>query len=77
MYNTYKNIGGNMKKNYYLPMFMCFGLALGIAVGQVLLDNIAMGMTIGLIFGVAVGIGLDSTNKEKEVKPKSKTKKKK
>lgn len=55
-----------MKKNqsYFLPIFMCFGMALGISAGQVFFDNISAGMTFGLILGVMIGIALDSIKRK-------------
>lgn len=65
-----------MKRYYYLPIFMSFGLALGIAFGQVLLNDISLGMVLGLIVGVVAGIGLDSGEMaRKTVVNKKKTKK--
>ena len=50
---------------HYLPIFMCIGLSVGLAIGAGV-DNIPIGMCIGMGIGVALGSALDSLNRKDE-----------
>lgn len=56
--NVKNNVGDKDEKNYnyYFPLFMGMGLVFG-----VILDQIA----IGLCLGVAIGLALDNNKKKK------------
>lgn len=58
----------NEKKEQYLPIFMCFGLSIGMVIGKVVFDDIALGMCIGMGIGVFIGAGLDAKNKNNKNK---------
>lgn len=47
----------------WMSVYMCFGLAIGIAFGQTLFNNIGIGLAIGLGTGLALGSGLDSQDR--------------
>ena len=60
-----------MKKNdnsenqvQYLPIGMCLGLSIGMAVGAAM-DNISVGMCMGLGIGLCFGSALDNANRAK------------
>ena len=55
-----KDDGSNIQ---YLPIFMCIGLSVGMAIGASL-DRISIGMCIGMAIGVAVGALFDSNNRK-------------
>ena len=48
----------------YLPIFMCIGLSIGVAIGAAM-DNIGVGMCIGCSIGVGLGSALDAANRSK------------
>lgn len=48
----------------YMPIGMCIGIGVGMAIGAAL-DNIATGMCTGLSVGMCVGVLIDSMNKRK------------
>lgn len=45
---------------FWLPIGMCLGCSLGIA-----LDNLAMGISLGMLFGLAIGNAFDHQSKDK------------
>ena len=46
---------------HWLPIGMCLGCSFGI-----LLDNLALGISLGMLFGLAVGSIFDHASKEKK-----------
>ncbi len=60
-----------MKKNdsgkqiQYMPIGMCLGISIGMAVGSAM-DNIPVGMCLGLGIGLCFGSALDNANKAKK-----------
>ena len=48
----------------YLPIGMCLGLSIGMAVGAAM-DNISVGMCMGLGIGLCFGSALDNANRAK------------
>lgn len=48
----------------YMPIGMCIGTGVGVAIGAAL-DNIATGMCIGLSVGMSIGVIIDSMHKKK------------
>ena len=59
---------------HYLPIFMCIGLSVGMAIGAGV-DNIPIGMCIGMGIGVALGTALDSLNRKDAEEKKDEEKK--
>ena len=55
----------------YLPIGMCIGLSLGVALGAAM-DNIPIGMCMGLGIGLCFGSALDNANKAKKEKDEEK-----
>ncbi len=53
----------------YLPIGMCLGLSIGMAIGSAM-DNISIGMCMGLSIGVGIGSLLDA-KKRKEAEDDS------
>ncbi len=49
----------------YLPIFMCIGVSIGVAIGAAM-DNIGIGMCIGCSVGVGLGSALDAANRAKK-----------
>lgn len=66
-----------MKKNdsdkqiQYMPIGMCLGLSIGMAIGAAM-DNISIGMCFGLGIGMCFGSALDSANRAKDQESKEK-----
>lgn len=59
----------NNDQTYYLPIGMCLGMSIGVAIGSAM-DNLAIGMCMGLSIGVCIGALLDSKKrKESEENP--------
>lgn len=60
-----------MKKNekeseiQYMPIFMCLGLSVGMAIGAAS-DNMPIGMCLGLSIGMCLGTALDAQNRKKD-----------
>ena len=52
-------------KTMYLPIFMCMGSSIGMAIG-VAMGNIGIGMCMGVAIGVGVGSAIDNMNRNKE-----------
>ncbi|GAA0292339.1 putative membrane protein YccC [Gracilibacillus halotolerans] len=50
---------------YYLSIFMCIGMAVGLLFGMAAFDNAALGLAFGVGIGVAVGAGLDEDARKK------------
>ena len=48
----------------YLPIGMCLGLSIGMAVGAAM-DNISVGMCMGLGIGLCFGSAMDNANRAK------------
>ena len=59
-----------MKKNekeseiQYMPIFMCLGLSVGMAIGAAS-DNMPIGMCLGMSIGMCLGTALDTQNRKK------------
>ena len=51
-------------KTQYMPIGMCFGIAIGTALG-VATDNLAVCMPIGLSIGMCIGVLIDAQNRKK------------
>ena len=58
----------------YLPIGMCLGLSIGMAVGAAM-DNISVGMCMGLGIGLCFGSTLDNANRAKNKDSDEKTQK--
>ncbi len=58
-----KNSKDSENKTQYMPIFMCIGLSVGMAIGAAF-DNISVGMCLGLGFGVCLGSVLDAKNRK-------------
>ena len=56
----------------YLPVFMCLGLSVGVALGTAM-DNLAMWMCFGLSIGVAVGTAMDQKKKKESEEKEQET----
>lgn len=52
-------------EGYYLSIFMCLGMSIGLVFGLTIFDNIALGLPIGIGIGVAIGSGMDADAKKK------------
>lgn len=48
----------------YMPIGMCIGIGIGMAVGAAM-DNIGVGMCMGMSIGMCFGIVMDSMQKKK------------
>ena len=48
----------------YMPIGMCIGIGVGMAIGAAV-DAIPMGMCLGLSIGMGIGVAIDSQNKKK------------
>lgn len=63
-----------MKKNdndqqmRYLPLGMCLGISIGMAIGAAM-DNIPIGMCMGMGIGMCFGSALDNFNNSKKESP--------
>ena len=53
----------------YMPIGMCLGLSIGMAIGSAM-DNISIGMCFGLGIGMCFGSALDAANRAKNQKAK-------
>ena len=53
----------NENKPSYLPIFMCLGLSVGMAIGAAS-DNIPIGMCLGMSVGVSLGAVLDAKKRK-------------
>ena len=49
----------------WLPIGMCLGVSIGMAMGSLLFDNMSLGMCIGLALGVSAGSIIDALNRKK------------
>ena len=49
----------------YMPIGMCIGLSIGVALGAVM-DNIPIGMCMGLGIGMCFGSAIDNANRAKK-----------
>lgn len=60
-------------KIQYMPIYMCLGISVGMAIG-VALDNIGVGMCLGAGIGVCIGSIIDANNNKKadDTKPEEK-----
>jgi len=58
----------------YLPIGMCIGLSIGVALGAAM-DNIPIGMCMGLGIGMCFGSAIDNANRAKTQKPEDQDKK--
>ena len=54
----------SQNKIQYMPIFMCLGVSVGMAIG-VAIDNIGIGMCFGAGIGMCLGTFLDSTKNKK------------
>ena len=52
-------------KTHVMPIFMCCGMSVGMAIG-VAMDNIGVGMCLGMSIGMAIGGIIDLKNNGKE-----------
>ncbi len=70
--NTMKN-NKEPQKIQYMPIYMCLGISVGMAIG-VALDNIGVGMCLGAGFGMCIGSIIDANNNKKtdDSKPEEK-----
>ena len=61
----------------WMPIFMCFGVSIGSAVG-LSTDNLAMGMSMGMCIGMCIGVAIDASwkKKRKELREKRQSGKK-
>ena len=48
-----------------IPAFMCFGMAVGLAVGALAANNMELGICIGLVVGMMVGVIFDLSDRRK------------
>ena len=48
----------------YLPIGMCFGISIGVAIGSAL-GHIGVGMCFGVAIGVGFGAAMDHMNRKK------------
>ena len=55
-------------KVQYLPIGMCFGLSIGMAIGAAM-DNIPVGMCLGLGIGMCFGSAMDNAKKKENEDP--------
>ena len=58
---------GPENQTRHMPIFMCLGLSVGMAIGAAL-DSIGVGMCMGMSIGMCLGICLDSLQKKKAEK---------
>ena len=58
-----KNNKDSESKTQYMPIFMCMGISIGMAIGAAL-DNISVGMCLVLGIGVCLGVALDAKNRK-------------
>lgn len=47
----------------YMPIFMCLGISVGMAIGSAL-GNIGVGMCLGVGVGMCLGVSLDAMQKK-------------
>ena len=59
-----KNNNQEPNKMQYMPIGMCIGIGVGMAIGTAL-DNIAIGMCMGLSVGMGIGAIIDYNNNKK------------
>ncbi|KGP72839.1 hypothetical protein [Pontibacillus yanchengensis] len=52
-------------KGYYMSVFISIGTGLGLVFGSLLFDQLALGLPIGFMLGIAIGAGLDEDAKKK------------
>lgn len=50
-------------KIQYMPIFMCLGISIGMAIGSAL-GNIGVGMCLGVGVGLCLGASLDAIQKK-------------
>ena len=60
-------------KVQYLPIGMCLGLSIGMAIGASM-DNIPIGMCFGMGIGMCFGSAMDNAKRAKEEKPEEQNK---
>ena len=58
-----KNSKDSENKTQYMPIFMCIGISIGMAIGAAF-DNISVGMCLGLGIGVCLGSALDAKKRK-------------
>ena len=56
----------NESEGTYLAEGLSIGMCLGIALGQLLFDNVATGLSIGMCLGLAIGMSIKKGNKKEE-----------
>lgn len=59
-----KNDKNTDNKMQYMPIGMCLGLSIGMAIGAAM-DNIGVGMCFGLGIGLCFGSAIDAHNRKK------------
>ena len=57
-------------KTQYMPIFMCLGLSVGMAIGAGV-GNIGVGMCLGIGVGVCLGACIDHINKKSDSEPEN------
>ena len=66
-----KNGNDSNNKIQYLPIGMCLGMGVGVAIGAAM-DNIGVGMCLGIGIGLCFGSALNAANrKQPESDPQS------
>ena len=59
-----KNAKSSGNQTYYMPIFMCLGISLGIAIG-VATKNMSICMCLGVSIGLCIGSLIDANNLKK------------
>ena len=60
-------------QTYYMPIGMCFGVAIGTGIG-IATDNLAICMPIGLSIGMCIGALMDAQKRKKSKNDSEETK---
>ena len=60
-------------KVLYMPIGMCFGLSIGMAIGAAM-DNIPVGMCLGLAIGMCFGSAIDNAKNAEKKDPEDRDK---
>ena len=58
-------MSGKDKKIKYVPILLVLGAGVGLIVGNLIINNLAMGIVFGSAIGVIIGAIIDSNNKKK------------
>jgi hypothetical protein len=54
-----------VSEGYYMSFYMSLGVCFSFIFGMLVFDNIAMGVPMGMLFGLAIGNGMDADAKKK------------